>query len=114
MRKAWLWWLVGSVLVFNLGLGTLALAQGPSIGDGGLTFDAPAKAVGGSACNAAKSLRSFVGGAIVAVIFVIGIFMFLAGNSRGGFGLLFTGFVGAVLLATMPTWISTLIAGCTL
>lgn len=101
-------------MVLNFGLGTLALAQAPTVPTGGLTFDAPATAVGGTVCNLARSARTLIGGAVVAIIFIIGIFMFLSGNSRGGFGFMFTGFVGAALLATMPTWIGTLISGYSL
>ena len=114
MKQPWLHGLVGLVLLLGCGTGSFALAQAPTVPAGGLTFDTPAGAVGGTVCNAAKSVRTLIGGAVVAIIFIIGIFMFLAGNSRAGFGMMFTGFVGAVLLATMPTWIGTLISGCAL
>ena len=115
MTKVWLRWLVASVMMFNFGAGTLALAQtAPTIGAEGLNFDTPAAGAGATICNVAKAIRNFIGGAIVAMIVIWGLVRFSMGDSRGAFALIGTGVVGAIALATMPDWIGQLIGGCTL
>ena len=116
MRRVWLRWLVASVMMFNfgvLGLGSVALAQ-QEIATEGLNFDTPAAGAGNTICNVAKAIRNFIGGAIVAAIIIWGLIRFSMGDSRGAFGLIGTGVVGAIALATMPDWIGGLINGCTL
>ena len=109
MREVWRRWAVVTLMIVAFSVGMFGLAQ-PA--DGALDFNAPATTVGTTICNAAVAMRTLLGGAIVAVVFIIGVIMFLAGNSRSGFGFMVTGLIGGVLLATMPTWIGGLINGC--